>query len=267
MRSAKEYASTIAAASLAVTMATAALIVASSTTATASPHVLAPPPGAYATASNPRAVPQPDAHLISATSAPQSYTVASGDTLSGIAGAHLGGIATWTDLWHANLTAVPNPDLIYPGHVLTLPSGPVGGPVPPVHVVNTADVVAVAPNPGPHPFHGALVTHPAPIAHTPVTIPAPGGSVQQDIVIVFGAQSGCASNIINRESGGNVYATNPYSRAYGIPQALPGKKMASAGADWRTSAMTQLRWMLGYVNAVYGGACRAWAFWQGHHSY
>jgi hypothetical protein len=62
----------------------------------------------------------------------------------------------------------------------------------------------------------------------------------------------------DRESSWNVYAANPYSGAYGIPQALPGSKMASAGSNWRTSARTQIRWGLGYIRAVYGSPRRAW---------
>jgi len=62
-----------------------------------------------------------------------------------------------------------------------------------------------------------------------------------------------------RESSWNVYATNPYSGAYGIPQAVPGGKMASAGRNWRTSARTQIRWGLGYIKSRYGSPANAWA--------
>jgi hypothetical protein len=62
----------------------------------------------------------------------------------------------------------------------------------------------------------------------------------------------------DRESGWNVYAQNPYSGAYGIPQALPGAKMATAGPDWRTSARTQIRWGLRYIRGTYGSPLRAW---------
>lgn len=61
-----------------------------------------------------------------------------------------------------------------------------------------------------------------------------------------------------RESSWNVYATNPYSGAYGIPQALPGWKMASAGPSWRTSARTQIRWGMRYIRSRYGTPARAW---------
>jgi len=63
----------------------------------------------------------------------------------------------------------------------------------------------------------------------------------------------------DRESSWNVYATNPYSGAYGIPQAVPGSKMASAGRNWRTSARTQIRWGLRYIRSRYGKPSRAWA--------
>jgi hypothetical protein len=61
-----------------------------------------------------------------------------------------------------------------------------------------------------------------------------------------------------RESGWNRYASNPYSGAYGIPQALPGSKMASAGPDWRTSARTQIVWGMGYIKSRYGSPWGAW---------
>jgi hypothetical protein len=63
----------------------------------------------------------------------------------------------------------------------------------------------------------------------------------------------------NRESSWNVYATNPYSGAYGIPQAMPGAKMASCGNDWRTSAKTQIRWGMRYIRHLYGSPKQAWA--------
>ena len=98
-------------------------------------------------------------------------------------------------------------------------------------------------------------------AHAPPPVPQGGW---QGIVysMTDAASASCAIAIFIRESGGNVYATNPFSGAYGIPQALPGSKMASAGADWRTNPVTQIRWGLGYMTATYGSACGAWAYWQ-----
>ena len=78
------------------------------------------------------------------------------------------------------------------------------------------------------------------------------------------SQFGCVDNIWEHESGWNVHADNPYSSAYGIPQALPGSKMASAGPDWQNSAETQIRWGLNYIKERYGTACAAWSFKQAH---
>ncbi|GAA1836103.1 hypothetical protein GCM10009750_21030 [Agromyces salentinus] len=70
-------------------------------------------------------------------------------------------------------------------------------------------------------------------------------------------QFGCLVALWDRESGWNVYASNP-SGAYGIPQALPGSKMSTAGADWETNAATQISWGLGYIVGRYGDACGAY---------
>jgi hypothetical protein len=69
----------------------------------------------------------------------------------------------------------------------------------------------------------------------------------------------CLDNLWTRESGWNPRADNPTSTAYGIPQSLPGSKMASAGADWRTNPKTQMAWGLRYIEARYGDPCHAWA--------
>lgn len=78
------------------------------------------------------------------------------------------------------------------------------------------------------------------------------------------SQFQCYDNIIMRESRWLWYADNPTSSAYGIPQALPGSKMASAGADWRTNPATQIKWGLGYVKDRFGSPCSAWAFKRAH---
>uniref|UniRef100_UPI0022E48D49 phage tail tape measure protein n=1 Tax=Levilactobacillus brevis TaxID=1580 RepID=UPI0022E48D49 len=72
--------------------------------------------------------------------------------------------------------------------------------------------------------------------------------------------------IISHESGWNPKATNSGSGAYGLPQALPGSKMASAGSDWKTNPITQLKWMKKYVGR-YGGIEGAQKFWESHHWY
>jgi hypothetical protein len=74
----------------------------------------------------------------------------------------------------------------------------------------------------------------------------------------------CVDSIWSQESGWNVHADNPYSSAYGIPQALPGSKMSSAGPDWQNSAETQIKWGLGYIKSRYGSPCAAWSFKRAH---
>lgn len=73
--------------------------------------------------------------------------------------------------------------------------------------------------------------------------------------------------IINHESGWNPKATNGGSGAYGLPQSLPGSKMASAGSDWRSNPITQLKWMKSYVSSRYGGIGGAYRYWLSHHNY
>jgi hypothetical protein len=77
-----------------------------------------------------------------------------------------------------------------------------------------------------------------------------------------GDQFSCLVSLWNKESGWNYQAYNDSSGATGIPQALPGSKMASAGSDWQTNAVTQIAWGLGYISSVYGTPCSAWAHSQ-----
>jgi peptidoglycan DL-endopeptidase CwlO len=69
----------------------------------------------------------------------------------------------------------------------------------------------------------------------------------------------CLDLLWTRESGWRANAYNASSGAYGIPQSLPGSKMAAAGADWRTNAATQINWGLSYISGRYGSPCSAWA--------
>ncbi|MGR3934496.1 aggregation-promoting factor C-terminal-like domain-containing protein [Streptomyces sp. BRA346] len=85
--------------------------------------------------------------------------------------------------------------------------------------------------------------------------------------MVPGDQFQCFSNIVDHESGWNYQATNPSSGSYGLVQALPASKMASAGADWKTNPATQIKWGLGYMNDRYGSPCEAWSFWQANNYY
>jgi hypothetical protein len=82
--------------------------------------------------------------------------------------------------------------------------------------------------------------------------------------------SGCWPSLLTmwtHESNWNERADNPGSDAYGIPQALPGSKMASSGPNWQTNSATQIAWGLGYIKARYHDPCGAWSFWQAHHWY
>ncbi|WP_346986697.1 lytic transglycosylase domain-containing protein [Agrococcus sp. ARC_14] len=97
--------------------------------------------------------------------------------------------------------------------------------------------------------------------------PNPGSAqaVAREMVLARGwgeDQYSCLYNLWQRESNWNVYAQNSSSGAYGIPQSLPGSKMATAGADWQTNAATQITWGLGYIAGRYGTPCGAWGHSQ-----
>ncbi len=122
------------------------------------------------------------------------------------------------------------------------------------------------PSPTPTPSAASGSGGPSPVT---VSMPAPDpGSAQSiayNMLSSFGwspsAQYGCLDDMWDRESGWRYNAENA-SGAYGIPQALPGSKMASAGADWETNPATQIKWGLGYIQGRYGSPCAAWSFWQ-----
>ncbi|MGJ5753651.1 transglycosylase-like protein with SLT domain [Streptomyces puniciscabiei] len=85
--------------------------------------------------------------------------------------------------------------------------------------------------------------------------------------MVASDQFQCFSNIVDHESSWNYQATNASSGAYGLFQALPAGKYASAGADWQTNPATQIKWGLNYMNSRYGSPCQAWSFWAANHWY
>lgn len=100
-----------------------------------------------------------------------------------------------------------------------------------------------------------------------VAVPDPGTAqgIAYDMVAARGwgdDQFACLVSLWNKESGWRVNAMNPSSGAYGIPQSLPGSKMASAGADWQTNPATQITWGLGYISGRYGTPCGAWGHSQ-----
>lgn len=111
---------------------------------------------------------------------------------------------------------------------------------------------------------GYAVTRKIIVAPTAVAASVPAGEAQliaYNMLLSMGMgsdQFSCLVSLWNRESHWSTTAGNA-SGAYGIPQALPGSKMASAGPDWQTNATTQIAWGLGYINGRYGSPCAAWA--------
>lgn len=77
-----------------------------------------------------------------------------------------------------------------------------------------------------------------------------------------GEQWTCLDQLWQRESNWNHLAQNSSSGAYGIPQSLPGSKMASVGSDWQTNPATQITWGLNYISGRYGTPCGAWSHSQ-----
>jgi LysM repeat protein len=183
------------------------------------------------------------------------YTVKVNDTLSQIAADHR--LNSWQPLAAANTDIVKNPNLIWPGQRLRVPSSSQGDQAPEAQMPPSRQTSPVRQQPS--------QTIRTPQVQQPQ--PATGNGDPQSIARELLASNGwsdqwsCLNSLVNRESGWNIYAQNP-SGAYGIPQSLPGSKMASMGSDWRTSALTQLRWMMQYLRDVYGGPCGAWGHSQ-----
>lgn len=214
--------------------------------------------GGYAHVFAPAPVPAPLAAKISAAATPRpapgrrggttpavttsAYTVRAGDSLSLIALRAYGHLDAWTLIYQANRNLITDPSQLLIGWKLTLPA--YHGTVP------------ASPLPAP-----AYTASQAPAASGP---PVTSGSPQATAAAMmasYGWSSGqmtCLIPLWNQESGWNPLAGNA-SGAYGIPQALPGSKMAAAGSDWLTSPVTQIRWGLGYIRDRYGSPCGAWA--------
>jgi hypothetical protein len=98
------------------------------------------------------------------------------------------------------------------------------------------------------------------VASGPPPSPSTAQGIAYNLLSSYGfstSQFGCLDDLWNAESGWRYNAENA-SGAYGIPQALPGSKMASAGADWETDPTTQIKWGLGYIKSTYGSPCNAW---------
>ncbi len=132
---------------------------------------------------------------------------------------------------------------------------------------------------GKTPVHTVIVKAPTPQVvkvgtkpKTPPSAPVTPGSAQaigKQLAAARGwgdDQFSCLQQLWGHESGWRTNASNP-SGAYGIPQALPGSKMASAGPNWQTDATTQITWGLGYIAARYTNPCGAWSYWQANGYY
>lgn len=167
--------------------------------------------------------------------------------------------------------------IVVPPQIHTLRTRPV--PVYPVQsfsaeptfdapVIYTPDPYKVVMPPTPTPLPTATMSSAAPTVRKSVqaaskavkpTYIAPASVAQAYAATRVGSgQFSCLRSLWNRESGWNVHADNPDSGAYGIPQSLPGSKMAAFGSNWRDDYKTQINWGLDYISAVYGTPCAAW---------
>lgn len=172
---------------------------------------------------------------------PLVYTVRSGDTLSSIA-QRFG--MDWKVLYCANEKVIgSNPDRIDPGQKLVIESGKCSYKDASRKTTSTTGYVTGTPEQ----IAWAMLSN--------------YSDRQQEY--------GCLNDIIMGESSWNIHAYNSGSGAYGIPQALPGWKMAGSwGEDWQNSAYVQLFWMIKvYIPSVYGTPCAAWAFHRANNYY
>lgn len=105
-----------------------------------------------------------------------------------------------------------------------------------------------------------------PAAFPPGSTPDPGSNKalgkQMNAARGWASEWGCLEKLWDKESNWNERAMNRYSGAYGIPQSLPGSKMASAGSDWQVNPATQIKWGLTYIAGRYKSPCGAWGHSQ-----
>jgi LysM repeat protein len=167
-----------------------------------------------------------------------SYVVRRGDTLSSIARAHG---TTWRALYAANRSVIGgDPNVLRVGQQLSASGS-----------TRTA-------------------ARAVPASRSVSRSSGDPRSIARGMVAAEGwssSQFACLDRLWQKESRWRVTARNPYSGAYGIPQALPASKMASAGADWRTNPTTQIAWGLDYIEGRYGSPCGAWAHFQARNWY
>lgn len=194
--------------------------------------------------------------------------------VTGFAAAYIGpaGIATAESPAVAETSTVT----LYASSLADAQVSPADGPAP-AEEPRTLDrgnyTVYVTPTPTPEPEPEPPLEPASPPAaestawQPPFVTPDPGSAqaIAYDMVLARGwsdDEFACLVALWNRESGWRVNAYNASSGAYGIPQSLPGDKMASAGADWETNPATQITWGLGYIGARYGAPCGAWGHSQ-----
>lgn len=180
----------------------------------------------------------------------------------GFAVAYVGPLASTLPPAHADITV---PVTLYASAVGDVQTRPID---PDAEASETPDLdrggytVYVTPKPEPEPV-AETASETSGVWSPPFVVPDPGTAqaIAYDMVKARGwgdDEFACLVALWNRESGWRVNAYNPYSGAYGIPQSLPGSKMASAGADWETNPATQITWGLGYIGGRYGSPCGAW---------
>lgn len=164
------------------------------------------------------------------------------------------GPATWQRSSDPSTTPLPSPSL-----ASSSPSGPL--------VMPAAVLTGLTPDISFAPQSGTTYSPfgPTPAAPTPTPTPSPMPDTVPNARTYARAQLGarqfaCLDALWVAESQWNPSATNATTGAYGIPQALPPTKMASAGSDWRNSPLTQVKWGLLYIATRYGTACTAWTF-------
>lgn len=128
------------------------------------------------------------------------------------------------------------------------------------------DMKPPPPPPEPEPVEPQTTTSGSTTSSAPVS---GNRAIGRDLMLQrWGAdQWPCLEQLWSHESGWSHTASNSSSGAYGIPQALPGSKMAAAGSDWQTNPATQIRWGLSYIGGRYGSPCNAWGFFQANNWY
>lgn len=178
---------------------------------------------------------------------PATVIVKYGETLTSIASSTH---TTWESVYCDNKKLIGNnPNEIKPGERLSIPVKKTT-----CHIV-TPDIPA-----------SPVTAYSSPVNVVSYAPQEPLGSLQSYALSLLDGnltQYQCLNDIIMTESSWNVYAANATSGAYGIPQALPGNKMAVAGSDWETDGDTQLRWMIDdYIPPAYGTPCNAWSHEQ-----